>query len=177
MSHSFGGYTANPYGVVNTVTSAGSQFNQTFLSSGSPASSSAAKVDNFTSEMRDRQARGKDPYHSGDGSDDGSLTDRESGPGSRLRLGTGRVEKENFARVERRQKAIAFLDNPELLMMYAQSTGESIPAARLHFTKLLCGYDEEAQQSTAYGHHHPTQRRDLHSVNKQRIVRDPRVGS
>ncbi|KAK4120852.1 hypothetical protein N657DRAFT_683333 [Parathielavia appendiculata] len=134
-------------------------------------------VDNFTSEMRDRQARGKDPYHSGDGSDDGSLTDRESGPGSRLRLGTGRVEKEDFARVERRQKAIAFLDNPELLMMYAQSTGESIPAARLHFTKLLCGYDgEEAQHGTAYGSH-LSPRRDLQSANKQRGGRDTRTNN
>ena len=38
------------------------------------------------------------------------------------------VEKEDFSRIEARQKAIAFLDNPELLMMYAQSTGdESVP--------------------------------------------------
>jgi hypothetical protein len=35
-----------------------------------------------------------------------------------------RAEKEDFSRLERRRKAIAFLDNPELLMMYAQSTGE-----------------------------------------------------
>jgi hypothetical protein len=40
--------------------------------------------------------------------------------------------------------AIAYLDNPELLMMYAQSKGDSIPAARLHFTKMMCGYDPES---------------------------------
>jgi hypothetical protein len=80
---------ANTYGVLNPGTPARSQFNQSFMSSGSPASSSAMG-DNFTDQMRDRQARGKDPYHSGDGSDDGSLTDRESGTGSRLRLGHGR---------------------------------------------------------------------------------------
>jgi hypothetical protein len=34
------------------------------------------------------------------------------------------IEKEDFSRTERRQKAIAFLDNPELLMVHAQSTGE-----------------------------------------------------
>lgn len=93
--------------------------------------------------MRDRQARGKDPYQSGDGSDGGNLSGRESGLGTKLRLGSGRVEKEDFSRVESRKKAIAFLDNPELLMMHAQSTGESIAAARLHFTKMLCGYDQE----------------------------------
>jgi hypothetical protein len=37
--------------------------------------------------MRDRQARGKDPYHSGDGSDGGNLDDGEPG---KLRLGHGR---------------------------------------------------------------------------------------
>jgi len=108
------------------------------------AASSSAMDDDFTPKMRDRQARGKDPYQSGDGSD-GNLSDREPGSGARLRLGNGRVEKEDFARVESRQKAIAFLENPELLMMYAQSTGDSIAAARLHFTKMLCGYDDEEE--------------------------------
>lgn len=114
--------------------------------------------DHFTQQMRDRQARGKDPYRSGDGSDDGNLSDRGPRTGSKLRLGKGRCvislslslfslrdrkqkerspltnnpcllppnssEKEDYARVERRQQAIAFLDNPELLIMYAQSTGD-----------------------------------------------------
>ncbi len=56
-----------------------------FASTGSMASSSVTG-DDFTPEMRDRQARGKDPYHSGDGSDDGNLSDHETG----LRLGKGR---------------------------------------------------------------------------------------
>ncbi|KAG7285136.1 hypothetical protein NEMBOFW57_009757 [Staphylotrichum longicolle] len=108
----------------------------------STAASSSAMDDHFTQQMRDRQARGKDPYRSGDGSDDGNLSDRGSRTGSKLRLGKGRSEKEDYARVERRQQAIAFLDNPELLIMYAQSTGDTVPAARLHFTKMLCGYDD-----------------------------------
>lgn len=61
-------------------------FNQPFLGSGSAASSSAVG-DAFTSQMRDRQARGKDPYHSGDGSEDGNVSDRDAG---KLRLGKGR---------------------------------------------------------------------------------------
>jgi hypothetical protein len=128
------------YGFPNPGSAAGrSQFSQAFATPGSPASSSNVDGNNFTRQMRDRQARGKDPYQSGEGSDGG----RESGSGTTLRLGSGRVEKEDFSRVERRKKAITFLDDPELLMMHAQSTGESIAAARLHFTKMLCGYDEK----------------------------------
>jgi hypothetical protein len=85
----FGGPPSNFYGVSNPPTPVRSQLIQSYMSTGSPASSSAM-VDTFTDQMRDRQARGKDPYHSGDGSDDGNLTDRESGSGSRLRLGNGR---------------------------------------------------------------------------------------
>ncbi|KAK3371358.1 hypothetical protein B0T24DRAFT_628749 [Lasiosphaeria ovina] len=29
-------------------------------------------------------------------------------------------------------------------MMYAQSTEDSLPGARLHFMKMLCGYDDES---------------------------------
>ncbi|KAH6623014.1 hypothetical protein F5144DRAFT_623090 [Chaetomium tenue] len=108
------------YGFPNPGSAAGrSQFSQSFATPGSPASSSNVD-DTFTRQMRDRQARGKDPYQSREGSDGG----RESGSGTTLRLGSGRVEKEDFSRVERRQKAITFLDDPELLMMHAQSTGE-----------------------------------------------------
>ncbi|KAK4241357.1 cecdcb10-78c0-46c6-b0b7-dd05d15faac3 [Achaetomium macrosporum] len=107
------------------------------------STSSSAVGDTFTPQMRDRQARGQDPYHSGDVSDDGDFNDAAT----KLRLGNGRTEKEDFFKVERRQKAIAFLDNPELLMMYAQSTGDSIAAARLYWTKVLCGYEDEPEKS------------------------------
>ncbi|KAK4250104.1 hypothetical protein C7999DRAFT_29350 [Corynascus novoguineensis] len=133
------------------------------------STTSSSLYDDFTPEMRDRQARGKDPYQSGDGSDGGNLSDRESGSGTRLRLGSGRVEKEDFARIESRQKAIAFLESPELLMMYAQSTGDSIAAARLHFTKMLCGYDNEEESGRnithpAFSH----SRRDLYQASDNR---------
>ncbi|KAL2160378.1 hypothetical protein VTH06DRAFT_1551 [Thermothelomyces fergusii] len=134
-----------------------------------PGTASSFMDDDFTPEMRDRQARGKDPYQSGDGSEGGNLSDRESGSTSRLRLGSSRVEKEDFARVESRQKAIAFLENPELLMMYAQSTGESIAAARFHFTKMLCGYDQE--EETKRGTARPAfahSRRDHHQSSDNR---------
>ncbi|KAK1836182.1 hypothetical protein QBC39DRAFT_243103, partial [Podospora conica] len=96
----------------------------------------------FTSSMRDRQARGKDPYRGGDDSDD-DYSDGDDRP-AKMRLGTAGsrgLEREDFNRLEKRQYAIAFLENPEMLMMYAQSTGDSIPGARLYFTRMLCGYE------------------------------------
>lgn len=55
-------------------------------SSSSAAGSSSADV--FTPEMRDRQARGKDPYRSGDASDASDVsTTRDSRTGSKMRLG------------------------------------------------------------------------------------------
>jgi hypothetical protein len=94
--------------------------------------------------MRDRQARGQDPYHSGDVSDEGDFKDAAA----KLRLGNGRVEKEDFFRVERRQKAIAFLDNPELLMMYAQSTGD---VSVLCMSRELAGWYADGRQERRWG--------------------------
>ncbi|KAL1838557.1 hypothetical protein VTJ49DRAFT_2517 [Mycothermus thermophilus] len=124
------GYHASP--------AARSQFGTSRLSSGY-TSSSLAEYDSITPQMRDRQARGKDPYDDDDGLGDGNLNERST----LLRLGSGRAEKEDFYMAETRQRAIAFLDNPELLEMHALSTGLSIAAARLHFMKQLCGYDED----------------------------------
>ena len=53
------------------------------------ASSAAANNHQFTPQMRDRQARGKNPYRTGDSSD-ASASDGESRPSSKLRLGKGR---------------------------------------------------------------------------------------
>ncbi|KAK4227960.1 hypothetical protein QBC38DRAFT_443185 [Podospora fimiseda] len=92
----------------------------------------------FTSEMRDRQARGKEQY---DGSDDTDLSDRD------LRFGSSssnRLKKEDFAQAERRRTAISYLDSPEKLTIWAQSTGDSIAGARHHWMKVLCGYDNTA---------------------------------
>ena len=46
--------------------------------------------DTFTPQMRDRQARGKDPYHSADGSDNGDASDHDLRAGRKIRLGEGR---------------------------------------------------------------------------------------
>lgn len=55
-----------------------SQF-RSFMSSHSPSASG----ENFTAQMRDRQARGKDPYTSGNGTDDSDMSDHD------LRFGSG----------------------------------------------------------------------------------------
>ncbi|KAL2265523.1 hypothetical protein VTJ83DRAFT_6623 [Remersonia thermophila] len=115
-----------------------SQFSMSRFSS-AYASSSLADDDSITPHMRHRQARGKDPYDEDDVLGDGNLAERST----LLRLGSGRAEKEDFYMAETRQQAIAFLDNPELLEMHALSTGLSITAARLHFMKQLCGYNED----------------------------------
>ncbi|KAH8888319.1 hypothetical protein GQ53DRAFT_262620 [Thozetella sp. PMI_491] len=107
-------------------------------------------ISDFTSKMRDRQSRGKNPYAIDDSSDvDEEMEWRAKQPNLQGEARNINAPRDgDFAAVERRQKAIAYLDNPELLMMYAQSTGDSIPAARLHFMKMMCGYDEETLADT-----------------------------
>ncbi|KAJ4306999.1 hypothetical protein N0V88_000373 [Collariella sp. IMI 366227] len=100
--------------------------------------SSSGMNDTFSQKQRDEQARGKDYSSEDEDSSDG---------GSKLRLGSGRDDKD-FSKAEARQKAIAFLDSPELLMMYAKSTGVSVPRARLHFTTILCGLDDDKPEPT-----------------------------
>ncbi|KAK0634615.1 hypothetical protein B0T17DRAFT_513797 [Bombardia bombarda] len=147
-------------------------------SSGIITKEDAAATGTFTPKMRDRQARGKDPYNSSNNgssfSSDSEMTDGEMSSGFRQRRrgdDNGRAPpKEDFETRERQEKALAFLDNPELLMMYAQSTGNSIPGARLHFMKMLCGYDKEEEKSKQQQQQqaqHP-HRRDADSSNKRR---------
>ncbi|KAL2116848.1 hypothetical protein VTJ04DRAFT_9016 [Mycothermus thermophilus] len=128
-------------------------------------SSSSAQPEVFTSQMRDQQARGRDPYSDNDGLGDVNLNDRST----LLRLGTGRAEKEDFSLAERRQQAITFLDNPELLEMHALSTGLSIAASRLHFMKQLCGYNDDEKPSTNSAHpSSPQSRRTKDASTKRR---------
>ncbi|KAI8964776.1 hypothetical protein F5Y11DRAFT_70217 [Daldinia sp. FL1419] len=98
--------------------------------------------DQFTVEMRDRQARGKDPYESSDASSDWTPEENR-----KYRAGAGKDEP--FAILERRRLATQVLDNPELLMMAAQRDNESIPATRLRYTRMLCGFEEPPQPQSA----------------------------
>ncbi|KAI1644878.1 hypothetical protein F4815DRAFT_384459 [Daldinia loculata] len=98
--------------------------------------------DEFTAEMRDRQARGKDPYESSDASSDWGLEGNR-----KYRAGGGKDE--SYAVLERRRVAAQVLDSPELLMMAAQRDNESIPATRLRYTRMLCGFEEPPQPQSA----------------------------
>ncbi|KAI0885341.1 uncharacterized protein GGS22DRAFT_163466 [Annulohypoxylon maeteangense] len=103
---------------------------------GMPVPGDAAPVESFTPEMRDRQARGKDPYDSSEG----SSGDWPSESGKNYRKG-GSSRNEAFSTVERRRMAAQILDSPELLMMAAQRDNDSIPATRLRYMRMLCGLE------------------------------------
>ncbi|KAL8365860.1 hypothetical protein RB595_004575 [Gaeumannomyces hyphopodioides] len=96
----------------------------------------STSVPDFTPEMRDRQARGKDP----DGPGPAPFAFGRAAQ-SRMALGFMGLETEPFETAQRREKAAAILDNPELLMVYAQRAGDSIPATRMRFMRIMCGYD------------------------------------
>ncbi|KAI5462292.1 hypothetical protein BGZ63DRAFT_209815 [Mariannaea sp. PMI_226] len=92
----------------------------------------------FTQEMRDRQARGKDPYR----------TEEEEREDEAYRLGGYRFEQENeekesAAELERRGAIMAILDHPEHLMASAMSNGNSIPRERTRLLAMLCGFDKK----------------------------------
>ncbi|UKZ80475.1 hypothetical protein TrVFT333_008236 [Trichoderma virens FT-333] len=53
-------------------------------------------------------------------------------------------KSEAFETRERRAYAIAVLDRPELLMMYANTTHDSLASQRLRFTAMMCGFEEES---------------------------------
>ncbi|KAL9941461.1 hypothetical protein ACHAQF_003152 [Verticillium nonalfalfae] len=120
--------------------------------------------------MRDRQARGKDPFgasskdpfpsgdfqhrqgggrggsggrrHSDSEGDDDENTGFIGGTG----CGGGASERqrgETFEAFRRREWARDVLESPEMLMWYASSREDSIPGTRLFFTRVLCGFEED----------------------------------
>ncbi|KAI1364295.1 hypothetical protein F5Y08DRAFT_216238 [Xylaria arbuscula] len=107
------------------------------------ATTSSSKAATFTPEMRDRQARGKDPYHS-DSEDSDWAPGQTSGQGNGS--GPARSGKykrdEPFNAAERRRMAAQLLGSPELLMMAAIRDKESVPATRLKYKHILCGMED-----------------------------------
>ncbi|KAH8177989.1 hypothetical protein LIA77_03071 [Sarocladium implicatum] len=94
-----------------------------------------------TPSMRDRQARGRDPYsiatdHVGEDDDDEMGVIIEQGQ---------RVRKhhETWEQKEKTGFATRILSNPDLLLWHAQAKGDSVTGQRLRFTAMLCGYDED----------------------------------
>ncbi|KAK8029409.1 hypothetical protein PG993_010700 [Apiospora rasikravindrae] len=83
----------------------------------------------FTAEMRDQQAREKDPY--GD-------PDEDKGPGS-----------ESFISQEQHRCALQMLGNPDMIQYEALCTGDTVPAVRWKCQQNICGIPQEPVQSTS----------------------------
>ncbi|KAI1804537.1 hypothetical protein F4811DRAFT_552754 [Daldinia bambusicola] len=107
---------------------------------GRAAGTGTVADDEFTADMRDRQARGKDPYESSDASSDWAPEANRKYRAGGSKPSSGKDE--SFSMTERRRVASQVLDSPELLMMAAQRDNESIPATRLRYTRMLCGFEE-----------------------------------
>ncbi|TRX89146.1 hypothetical protein FHL15_009959 [Xylaria flabelliformis] len=99
----------------------------------------------WTPEMRDRQARGKNPYNADSDDSDWGPGGQGSGSSSAADVGPQRVgapkPKDRFAIYERRRIASQILNSTELLMMAAVRDDESIPATRLKYMRVLCGLE------------------------------------
>ncbi|CAM1504220.1 Fc.00g018110.m01.CDS01 [Cosmosporella sp. VM-42] len=92
-------------------------------------------VSGISAEMRDRQARGKDPYGRRE-------TIEFDAPGDGVRLGEP-MQTESSEDKERRGEATYVLDNPSALMAHAIAHGDSISHQRLKFTAKLCGFEDK----------------------------------
>ncbi|KAK7751036.1 hypothetical protein SLS62_007021 [Diatrype stigma] len=130
-------------------------------------SSVATSMAMFTAEMRDRQARGKNPYEFSDegGSEGSSGVSGGGGGGGGTGGGGGRNQPQHHHQhrqhrhqhlrnlrggssgtephqvLEKRRKAAQVLMTPELLMVTSLRHGESIPATRLRYTRMLCNVE------------------------------------
>ncbi|KAM0486135.1 hypothetical protein ACHAPX_000837 [Trichoderma viride] len=68
-----------------------------------------------------------------------------------------RCRAEDFETRQRRAFAASVLDQPEQLMMYAQSGHDSIAGQRHRFMTIMCGYEDDEYWSNV-GHHRATRR-------------------
>ncbi|KAI8719160.1 hypothetical protein NCS52_00696400 [Fusarium sp. LHS14.1] len=99
----------------------------------------------WTPEMRDQQARGKDPNKEEEEPPRNKADESEA-----LKIG-GRHHEESALERERKGEALSILDNPEALLAYAQANGDSVTGQRVRFLRQLCGYDEDRDRQ----HIHP----------------------
>ncbi|OBT46533.1 hypothetical protein VE00_01765 [Pseudogymnoascus sp. WSF 3629] len=120
----------------------------TSSSTQTPAATPAAtsgSTSSLKAVQRDRQARNKSPK-TGEAvwcGDDGGAGEG----GDEVREEKVSYTDDSYEAVERRRWAATILDCPELLMMHAQARQDTIPSTRLHFTKLLCGYEDTPRKT------------------------------
>ncbi|KAK4070051.1 uncharacterized protein Triagg1_6472 [Trichoderma aggressivum f. europaeum] len=112
-----------------------------------------------SASMRDRQARGKNAYkkHEDDLTDEEADDDEdteemmeeleeeeEEEDDKTTTSSIFSCKSESFETRERRAYALAVLDRPEQLMMYAATSNDSLASQRLRFTAMMCGFEDEA---------------------------------
>ncbi|CEI63968.1 unnamed protein product [Fusarium venenatum] len=114
----------------------------------------------WTSEMRDKQARGKNPY----------VEDSDTSESEPLRLG-GYAVTESHTERERRGEAMFVLDNPEALMAHAQATGDSIAGQRLRFMRQLCGFDNEKHEDASPSTSSTRNTKRRHTIGLKNILK------
>ncbi|OBT94875.1 hypothetical protein VE01_06299 [Pseudogymnoascus verrucosus] len=141
----FGATEPHSTPTTNNTTTTSSASTQT------PAVATPAATSGATSSLkavqRDRQARNKSPK-----TGEAVWCGEEGGTGGEGEGDGVREEKvsytdDSYEAVERRRWAATILDCPELLMMHAQARQDTIPSTRLHFTKLLCGYEDTPRKT------------------------------
>ncbi|RMJ10240.1 hypothetical protein BHE90_008097 [Fusarium euwallaceae] len=106
---------------------------------GGPPNHNRRSSEDWTPDMRDSQARGKDPDREEETASVHSGTSTNS---EILKIG-GRHYEETHWEKERKGEAMSVLDNPEVLLAQAQANGDSVTGQRVRFQRMLCGYDDE----------------------------------
>ncbi|KAI0198755.1 hypothetical protein F4808DRAFT_435048 [Astrocystis sublimbata] len=124
------------------------------------SSKHAATSSAFTSDMQDRQARGKSPYDSDSetsdwGRDLTSTTD--AGP---ERVGRLKMNQQTATFREQRMAA-RVLSSTENITMAAVRDDTSITATRLKYTRMLCGIEEKSESASRLPADKPRKRPSL----------------
>lgn len=57
----------------------------------------------------------------------------------------------DYDTLEKRHKASTFLNDPELLITHAETSGMTIAGSRHHYMLMLCGYDNQPRKKGTYG--------------------------
>ncbi|PTB67347.1 hypothetical protein BBK36DRAFT_1196299 [Trichoderma citrinoviride] len=102
--------------------------------------------DDEEDEEEDEEEEEEDEQLEGDDDDDDEEEDEEEeeSDDDKTNSSSFTYRSEPFETRERRAYALAVLDRPEQLMMYANTTNDSVAGQRVRFTRMMCGFDDEA---------------------------------
>ncbi|KAF2141189.1 uncharacterized protein K452DRAFT_358993 [Aplosporella prunicola CBS 121167] len=96
----------------------------------------------YTPLQQDRQARNRPTYIHQESRPGASRTAAAHQGANRLAL----ARDETFEERERRYKAARILESNEMLIWHAAARNESIPQTRLHFEKIVAGFDSDSSE-------------------------------